>query len=190
MTTDEFKSAMLQRNAAMVAHARKKKIRKMIRVVLINLLIISLTLLTLAQMKRPEIKLPLLITVFVVCVFYTLTANPRGLIFARPYVGVIECTEIVTHAAKREDNFRLMTQKNFTVLSIRTEDGKLCRLELDRKYESYYRRGDQIGVWSGLSFPILLDAEEGRATVCWWCGGINRPEDLECLHCGRDRFTS
>ena len=189
MTTNEFKQAMLQQNTAMVAYARKKKIRKIIRVILINALIVLLTLVTLEQMNRSEIRLPILITVFVVCVFYTLTANPRGLIFARPYVGVIECTEIVTHAAKREDNFRLMTQKNFTVLSIRTEDGKLCRLELDRKYESYYRRGDQIGVWSGLSFPILLGSEE-RATVCWWCGSINRPEDHECLHCGRDRFQT
>ena len=190
MTTDEFKRALYEHNATMVAYVRKKKMRKILRVVLFNALILSLTLVTLEQMNRPDIKLPILISVSVICLLYTLTAKPRGLILSKPFVGVVESAEIVTRAANRDDHVKLMTQKNFVLLSIRTEDGNLSRIELDRKYEPYYRVGDRVGTWSGLPFPILLDAEEGRATVCWWCGGINRPEDVECLHCGRDRFVS
>ena len=189
MTTNEFQQAMLQRNTAIVAYARKKKIRKIIRVILINTLIILLTLVTLEQMNRSEIRLPILCSMLAVCGVYTLIAKPRGLIFSRPFVGVIEQTAVVTHAANREDHVKWMTQKNFAVLSVRAENGRLCRIELDQKYERCYRIGDRIGMWSGLSFPILLGNEE-RSTVCWWCGSINRPEDHECLHCGRDRFQA
>ena len=190
MTTEEFLQAMLQKNPTMVAHARKKKLQKLLRIVLFNVLILSITLVTLDQMPHVETRLPILLSAILFCLIYTLTAKPRGLILAKPYVGVIESTEITTHSVGRDDNVRRMEQRNFAVLSVRTESGDLLRIELDSKYASYYRLGDRVGSWSGLPFPILLDAEEGRATVCWWCGSINRPEDIECLHCGRDRFVS
>ena len=190
MTTNEFLQVMIDKNPTMVAYARKKKLRKLLRVVLFNLLILSITFVTLDQMPRLDARLPILLSAFLICLIYTLTAKPRGLIFAKPCVGVIENTAITTRSVGRDDNVRWMEQRNFVVLSVRTESGENLRIELDSKYASYYRLGDRVGVWSGLPFPILLDAEEGRATVCWWCGGINRPEDVECLHCGRDRFES
>ena len=190
MTINEFKQAMLLRNSAMVAYARKKKLRKLLRVLLINALIISLTLFTLMQMDRAELRMPILGSTLLICVVYTLTAKPRGLILSRPYVGVIEQVTVETYVGGHDDNnIRRVTLKNKLILSIRTENGSERCVELERKYERYYRVGDHVGVWSSLAFPILLDAEEGRATVCWWCGSINRPEDRECLHCGRDRFS-
>ncbi len=190
MTTNEFQQAMLQQNTAIVAYARKKKIRKILRVLLVNALIISLTLVTLEQMNRSEIRLPILCSMLVVCGAYTLTAKPRGLIFSRPFVGVIEQATVETYVGGHDDNIRRVTLKNRLILSIRTENGTIRRSEVERKYEPYYRCGDRVGVWSGLALPLLLDADEERSTVCWWCGSINRPEDGECLHCGRDRFQT
>ncbi len=190
MTETEFLQRMKQIYPEIISYVRRKKLLKLFRVILIDGLLLGITLLTLQQMKKPQIVLPTMLAVGLICAVWTYSSKPKGLLFAKPYVGVIERTTVETRVVNHETNIRRATMKNILVLSIRAENGKLYCVLLDPKYEPYYRMGDRVGVLPAIPYPFLIDAPQDRKTVCWWCGSINAIEDRECLMCGRARFES
>lgn len=186
MTAEEFRSYIRRDHPAVAAFVRRKKLLKLARVLLINAILWALAFFTVAEMNKPEMRMPTLLTVALVSVAYTWFARPRGLIFSKPYVGVIEKAAFQEHMAPIENNIRAVRMQNFWVMTVQGEDGKIYQIELEPKYARCYAVGDHIGVLPAIKYPFQLDAHDDRPTVCWWCGSINRPEDCECLNCGRD----
>ena len=158
--------------------------------VLTNVLLLGITFLTLQQMDKPQVVAPTMLAVGMICAVWTYSSKPKGLIFAKPYVGVIEKTTVETRIVTHDTNIKRATMKNFLILSIRSENRTLHCILLEPKYEPYYRKGDLVGVMPAIPYPFLLDAPQDCATVCWRCGSINATQDRKCMMCGRPRFEA
>ena len=190
MTETEFLQHMKAQYPEIVSYVRRKKLGKLLRVILTDALLLGLTFLSLSQMHKPQIVFPTMLAVGLICAVWTYSSKPKGLIFAKPYVGVIEKTTVETRVVNHETNIRMATMKNFLVLSIRTENEKLYCVLLDPKYEPYYRKNDRVGMMPAIPYPFLLDAPQDRAMVCWRCGSINATQERTCMMCGRPRFEA
>ncbi|MBQ8212709.1 MAG: hypothetical protein IJZ80_01775 [Clostridia bacterium] len=189
MTAEEFWSYIRRNHPTVAAFLHRKKLLKLARVLLINAILWAFAVFTVEEMNKPNLRIPTLLIVALVSVAYTWFARPRGLIFSKPYVGKIEKATISTHMQECDGPGMYgkgMRMSNFWVLTVRGEDGKTHQIELEPKYEHCYRVGDRIGVLPAIQYPFLLDTPDDHPTVCWWCGSINRPEDRECMNCGRD----
>ena len=189
MTAEEFWQHIKRDAPAVAAFIRRKKLFKLCRVFLLNAAVLLLGWYTIGEMNKPSLQTPTVLVVIGLCIVLTWNAKPQGLLFAKPYVGVIETASLET-LTKIGDGYGKSGKAPFTanywVLSVRCDDGTVHRLELGPRYSACYLVGDHIGVLPAIQYPFLLDAHDDRPTVCWWCGSINRPEDHGCMNCGRD----
>lgn len=192
MSANDFWQHIKKDSHSVASFVMRKKLLKLLRVFLINAVLILLALFTVNEMNEPSLRMPTFIGVACICLFFTWTSKPQGLIFSKCYVGVIKKTEIET-LIKMGDGYgksgRRPISANFLVLTVRRDDGKVRRIELASKYASCYRVGDRVAVLPSIVYPFLLDPPDDRPTVCWWCGSIDRPSERECLNCGRNHVN-
>ena len=191
MTRDEFKAHLREKNPKVLAYIKRKKLQKLIYVVSVNALLAALAVFTVNQMNKPELAMPTYLTVAFVCILFTLSAKPKGLLFAKIYVGEIE-KAFLDNRLKVGDGYgrtgRRPVSVNLWVLTVKDEQGKEYEIELLPKYASCYLAGDCIAMVPAIEYPFLIDPPKDRKTVCWWCGSINPPSIRECSNCNRTYF--
>ena len=188
MTRDEFKAHLREKNLKVLAYVKRKKLKKLICVLAGNAILIALALFTVKEMAKPELAMPTYLSVALVCILFSWSAKPKGLLFAKIYVGEIE-KAFLDNRLKVGDGYGRMGRRpisvNLWVLTVKDEQGKEYEIELLPKYASCYLVGDRIAMVPAIEYPFLIDPPKDRETVCWWCGSINPPSIRECRNCNR-----
>ncbi len=188
MTISEFQAEQKIKNARVFALIRKRKVIKAVKSVAICAAICGATYLTLREARRPELSVMLWLIAAGVCLLILLFLKPRGLFFGKKRMGVIVSVELNVRRVASDKSAMGMMNRTFADFSVKEEDGRICRVSLDAKYEACYRIGDEVALLKGIDFPILAKAPDDRQTVCWCCGSIKSAGEADCLMCGREFY--
>ena len=81
-----------------------------------------------------------------------------------------------------------MMQKNFSVFTISSPDGKRYEIELDVRYEKVFKKGDKLIRLTGMEYPVDLTPEE--LLICPFCGNIFPTENKDCIECGEPALNA
>ncbi len=88
----------------------------------------------------------------------------------------------------KSDYINRMTQKNFSIYTIDTPDGKKKELILPIPYERVFKKGDMIIRLPGMDYPVDLTPEE--LLICPFCGNIFPTENKDCIECGEPALNA
>ena len=185
MSIHDFMENLKQTNPKVIAYIRRKKLYKVMKICLIDAIICVFAGMTYFSMNRSEWTIHLFLVAAAVCILVAVNAKPRGLLFGKNYIGVVEKSYLDEQFAENPNSVKRMKLQIFLILEIRDEKGKVRFVRVNKKYEACYRVGDRVAVCKGLKYPILFDPANDRETVCWWCGSIKRPMHEQCIACGR-----
>ena len=166
-------------------YVRMRKIKKAIKILLLDTVILSLTWFTLAEMNRVKNKAVILFCVIAICFLYSFLAKPRGLLFGKSWYAAVE--NKYEQTVKENEGFvRIYTQfenVRYVFLELKNEKEETKTVRLPAHCSRGYEVGDKLLFYNGLHFPFVTENTEKEKIVCSRCGAVNEKNNSACVDC-------